>query len=547
MSTNPAVFSNTETHSPSPWTAPAADKDVSAESNPVKDALVEVTDNEIDRNPIIHAKPFPLDVLPPGIADYIRAASDSTGCEAKIIAVPMLAGFAGVIGNTCHVRAKSDWVSPCSLWTMVVAQSGAGKTPTSKSALHPIDELARIFHAKYKENMAKYVIERDAYKAQVARAKRLASKQEPGQEPAALSGLAPAPVEPVERRLDFSDITIEALAPLLQRNPRGGILKADELAVWINGFNQYKHGAKGTDSAKWNTIWDGEPLRIDRKTGEEKEIYVPSPFLSVAGGIQTSILTKSVTAEQLDSGLLARILVTITVNTQKDCNWSEMDRELVVALTHTYSALSSLDFSHDDQRSPHIIPFDAQATIVFAEWLKGWRIQNRRILNEGVVAAMTKLAAYVPRLALVLHLVDGVQPHSRSSFGFGRDSGDPEVVFNSITGATVARAIRLVEWFAVEAKRLYSHLMDNTGDADDRAKILAILEAEQQASSEFDGWVSSRDLQRQHCGNNATHLNMLLEGLANRGLIEKKPQTKTGPGRPPSPKWRYVALDGDGG
>jgi hypothetical protein len=512
----------------------------------VKDALVEVIDREIDRNPTIDAQPFPLDVLPQDIADYVRAASESTGCEAKMIAVPMLAGLSGVIGNTCHVQAKSDWVSPCSLWTMVVAASGAGKSPAFKAAMHPIDELAKTFHAEHQSNKTKYAAEKKNHKAQVAKAKRRKSKREPGQEPGDLSGVAPPPAKPVERRLDFSDVTIEALAPLLAKNPRGGILKADELAVWLNGFNQYKARSKGTDSAKWNTIWDGETLRIDRKSGDEREIYVPSPFLSVAGGIQTSILAKSVTAEQLDSGLLARILVTITVNTQKDCDWSGIAPSLVDALTHTYSALSSLDFSHDGAHSPHIVPFDGQATRVFAEWFSEWRVRNKRILNEGVVAAMTKLAAYVPRLALVLHLVDGAQRHSRSSFGFGQGGVDAKV-FSGISGATVTRAIRLVEWFAVEAKRLYSHLVDDTGDADARGKILGILEKERQSSGVFDGWVSSRDLRRKRCGNNATHLNMLLEGLASRGLIEKKPQTKTRTGRPPSPKWRYVAPDGGGG
>ena len=550
MNTEQLTLTNNETGSPDPWPGPcpSALEDASSGSNPVKDALVEVTDNEIERNPAINAQPFPLDVLPQDIADYVRAASDSTGCEAQMIAVPMLAGFSGVIGNTCHVQAKPDWVSPCSLWTMVVAASGAGKSPAFKAALDPIDNLAAGFHAEYEAAKDKYATECEAHRAQVAGAKKSASKQSPGQESGALPGFTPPPAEPVERRLDFSDVTIEALAPLLARNPRGGILKADELAVWINGFNLYKPGGKGTDSAKWNTIWDGQPLRIDRKTGKEREIYVPRPFLAVAGGIQTSILAKSVGPEKLESGLLARILVTITVNTQQDCDWSGIDQYLVDALNHTYSALSSLDFICDTQ--PHIIQFDPQAVQAFARWSSAWRARTRRILNEGVVAAMTKLAAYVPRLALVLHLVDGAQPRSGvSEFGFGRNDVDPHVLFSPITANTVNRAIRLAEWFAIEARRLYSHLVKDTGDADVRAKILNILELARQSSSGPDtGWVSSRNLQRHHCGNDPTHLYMLLEGLANRGLIEKKLQVKTtGPGRSPSPLWRYTVSDGGAG
>ncbi len=493
-------------------------------SDPIKDALVAVTDSAIDRNPAIDAVPFPLDVLPGDLADYVHAASASTGCEVPMIAVPMLAGFSGVIGNTYHVQAKSDWVSPCSLWTMVVAPSGAGKSPAFKAALFPIDELAAYFHAEYKANKAQYVADCKAHKALVAREKRRASRKGSdahGQSLGAPPVIAP-PVEPVERRLDFTDVTIEALAPLLAKNPRGEILKADELAVWINGFNQYKTRGKGTDSAKWNSIWDGQSLRIDRKTGDEREIYVPQPFLSVAGGIQTSILAKSVGPEQLDSGLLARILVTITVNPQKDCDWSEIDPYLVDALINTYSALSSLGSSLGDGHGTHVIAFDTQAAHVFAQWFREWRSQTRRILNEGLVAAMTKLTAYVPRLALVLHLVDAAQPRARTfRSGFGLGTMDPRAVPSTITDTTVIRAIRLVEWFAVEAKRLYSHLSTDTGDAEARTKILALLEAELASSAGLDGgWVSSRDLRRQRCGKNATHLAMLLDGLAQRGFLE---------------------------
>ena len=144
--------------------------------------------------------------------------------------------------------------------------------------------------------------------------------------------------------------------------------------------------------------------------------------------------------------------------------------------------------------------------------------------------------------------MDAAQPRTDGPrFGIGRDGIDLGAIYGSINENTVNRAISLAEWFAVEAHRLYSHLATDSGDTEARAKILNILEAERDfptGSGDDAGWLSSRDLQRQHCGKNATHLAELLEWLANRGFIEKRIPVKSKPGRPPSPRWRYVGQDG---
>ena len=101
------------------------------------------------------------------------------------------------------------------------------------------------------------------------------------------------PQQPVCERVIVSDTTVEALAPLLQANPRGLLLFRDEIAGWLNSMGQYKNG-RGDDQAKWLEVHGARALRIDRKTGDDHFIYVERAAVSVVGGIQPGILRRCV-------------------------------------------------------------------------------------------------------------------------------------------------------------------------------------------------------------------------------------------------------------
>src|SRR4029079_6607259 len=91
------------------------------------------------------------------------------------------------------------------------------------------------------------------------------------------------PKEPKPERNAVSDTTVEALAPLLLANPRGLLLKRDELAGWFGSFDRYAGGKGGTDSANWLSMFNAQSLTVDRKTGIPRTIYVPQAAVSVCG------------------------------------------------------------------------------------------------------------------------------------------------------------------------------------------------------------------------------------------------------------------------
>src|SRR5205085_5883193 len=105
------------------------------------------------------------------------------------------------------------------------------------------------------------------------------------------------PVKPAMKRYIVGDVTVEALAPLLESSPRGLLAMRDELSGWFNGFNQYKSGGKGSDASQWLELYRGGTLMVDRRSTDRPPIYVPRASASVTGTIQPGILRRGLTRE----------------------------------------------------------------------------------------------------------------------------------------------------------------------------------------------------------------------------------------------------------
>ena len=74
---------------------------------------------------------------------------------------------------------------------------------------------------------------------------------------------------------------------MLDANPRGLLQKRDELSGWLGGFDKY---SEGNEAAQWLEFHSGNSIRIDRKGGEKKTIYIPRALVSVTGTIQEPVL-----------------------------------------------------------------------------------------------------------------------------------------------------------------------------------------------------------------------------------------------------------------
>ena len=343
-------------------------------------------------------RPFPLGVFPEPLRSFIVETAASLGCDTTFVAIPTICSVAGAIGLTRAIELKATWVERPIVWAAVVCRSGSLKSPAFDASLEPIRKAQAAATAK--------------------------------------------------QRFLVSDVTIEALAVILERNPRGLLLARDELAAWIRGFDQYKR-AKGADSAAWLELWRGGQLIIDRKTGDSPNIVVPHAGVSVNGTIQPGILAKALTNDDYESGFAARLLLAHPpqlLKTWSNRTISERTRSRYCSLVESLLALEHCD---GELLEPLRLTLEPQARSEWEAWYNKISRKQADSESDQEAALLAKMEAYCARFALILQL-----------------AGDSKSTF--VTTESMRGAIKLADWFAEETKRVHALLSEDTDQRENR-------------------------------------------------------------------------------
>lgn len=387
-------------------------------------------------------RPFPVDELPSPLSKFVAEGAAALGCDPSYIALPMLSVLASAIGATRCMAVKSDWKAPSILWSAIIGESGDGKSPAFRHAVEPLREaqhkaleLAEKAEREYQARMARYKKDYEEWKR-----KKLPLDEMPSE-----------PGRPEARRYLIDDVTVESVAPILQSNSRGVLLARDELSGWLKSFDQYKPGGRGgADRANWLSMYNGDSILIDRKTGEPKTISVPTAYVSVCGGIQPGILRRCLNQEDRESGLAARILFAFPPRRSREWSDSEITPQIKAAYAATVRRLLSLEFKEGQNGKPepillHFYPPAKDAWIKFYDR----HAHEMEALDGEMAAAWSKLEEIPVRLAIIIHCV--------------KDEDD-----EFITEATMKSAIALTEWFKHEARRVYAMFSETVNQRDDR-------------------------------------------------------------------------------
>ena len=128
--------------------------------------------------------------------------------------------------------------------------------------------------------------------------------------------------------------------------------------------------------------------------------------------------------------------------------WSETEleqwtRQKCFAL---FDDLASLEMESDEKGKPQsvIVKPTPEAMDAWKQYHDAHQLQQHELIADQS-AAWSKLIAYVPRFALLLHLITQAEEHTR----------------DDVTVQSVNTAIRLVDWFKHETRRLYAVINDS--------------------------------------------------------------------------------------
>ncbi len=354
--------------------------------------------------------PFPAEVFPDSIAEFIQREAEDLPCPPDLVAVPMLAALGVAIGNTIRLQAKPGFIEAPRIYSAMIARPGDRKSPALDRVTAPLHAIQRELETEYRQAFEEY---------------EASLKEEPQDRPD----------KPIMRQLITTDSTIESMVQLLNQNPRGLLFKQDELTAWTRSMGQYKRTG-GNDRQYWLSFWSGADQVINRKG--QSTLTIHNPFVCVTGGIQPDMLGELVDRQGRQDGFLHRVL--IAYPDPVPVKWAETPandkpyREVILKL-----------WGKGNPTPKQTLQFTTTAK---REWIKWIDSHHKELdsLSNNLRGVWSKFDGYSLRLLIIIHRCRYVTGETRS---------------RNIDRESVRRMVKLIDYFKSHARRVYDRIAKN--------------------------------------------------------------------------------------
>jgi hypothetical protein len=413
--------------------------------DPTRESAEEAENVDIHPAALPAAAPFPVAALPSAFRAYVTEGAASLGCPPDYIAVPLLACAGAAIGTTTRLQIKSGWYECPLLYAAIIAPSGSKKTPALDLAVQFTQDKGtahNLDHQQALENYERILAEYQVFKEAMRR----------NRDKSQIPDLPDKPTRPVLKRTWIADATVEAQAQRLQQNPRGLALIRDELASLLLSLNQYRSG-RGADLQFFLSTWSCNPTAVDRKQDVDP-LILNRPFLAIVGGIQPAVLVRVFGGDRLYDGFTPRFLVSdpeLMPQRSSEATIGEDSLQRAQACFEALYRICPAD-PYAIIPEPQLVRLTPEARARFVEWEN--RLGEELDLlsaDDPFRAALSKLIAYVARLALIIHVCDwasGAHGH-----------------FGELNEETMKSAVRIAEYFLAHARRVWRRLVESADDS----------------------------------------------------------------------------------
>ena len=330
---------------------------------------------------------FPLQILPPPLANFVEAEHRAMGADPSALALASVTTVAGAMHANTNVRMGDGWYEPPIIWAGLIGPPSSQKSPIIEKATAPLRKIDQQRDALWRQQYSVW-------------------KQNK------VPGVNPGPCPPKLGRLIIQDATSEKVAEILSRDPAGSLLVHDELAALIGSFERYSNGQ--ASRAFQLSSWNGGPFLKDRvgqgARDENAEIRVENLALCVLGGIQPDRL--ATLRDLTGDGLLQRFLpVLMRAPARGDENYA------VTAAENEFARLIQ-NVQHAIPRRYDFLPEAAKIRRRVLDRL--YSLEQVQGFSGALIGAIGKLRGYFGRLAVTLHVANA---HAAAMCGQGSALG----------------------------------------------------------------------------------------------------------------------------
>ena len=402
--------------------------------------------------------PFPVDVLPEWLQQYVLALADATQTPVDLPAMLSLAVLATTAARKVKVEVRPGWYEPVNLYIAVAMPSGSRKSPVFARVTAPLMAWERqaldwarpdITDATARKRIAEDLVrqaEKIAASADPEDRERLTADAVAASESADEITVPPAP------RLLADDATPEAVASLLaEQGGRLAILSAEGDLFDIMAGRYSKTPNFGV----FLKGWSGDDLRVDRK-GRPPE-HVEHPALTLGLAVQPEVLVTMARQPGFRGrGMPARFLYALPPSNvgRRRTDAPPVPEAVESSYGEDIHALAS---SMAELEEPVSLTMSSGAAICFKRFEAA--LEPRLHSGTGDLGHIAdwgaKLAGHTARIAGLLHLAAHLHD------GWGRP----------IEADTVESAITIAEYLAAHALAVFDLMGADPVVADARAIV----------------------------------------------------------------------------
>ncbi len=360
-------------------------------------------------------------MLPGVICDYVYDLANVIQQPVQYVSCASLTSLAGLLGNKVRLDINEKRKVTPVLWSMLVGESGTGKTPSIQETIKPLKVIDDECYDKYQEELEEYKIklefeknEIDEYKAKLKNYDKLSEKDKTlitkEDLQAKIIELEKAKtIKPFSREVYINQATKEALIKQLSEDsPNGLLIDIDELIDWLNSITRPD---KSDDHGLYVSGYNGHSYKS--KTVLRDTQKVDSITLSIIGGVQTNRLLEF-TKKYSGSGLLARFqLIPIAEKSlrvyKEDALNSNAEAKYISLINNLKNIPERFNIIDNEvvKSEPVIYQYTNEAKSIYIQWFNEVQKDIQRSDHSDLmIEYLGKADNTFHTLALIYHLAD---------------------------------------------------------------------------------------------------------------------------------------------
>ncbi len=353
--------------------------------------------------------PWPDDVFPGSIQDFVTALSVSTETPPELSAMMVLAAISACAQGKYRVSVKSDYIEPVNIWACAALPPGSRKTAVQTAATAPLSKWEKLQREKLEPAIKKAQADDATIREQINFLRKQASKakgaefEQLKQEIADIE--ASLPEIPSMPQIWAQDVTPENLGTIMADNNERMAILSDEAGIFDILGGRYSGGIPNLDLFLQGHA--GSSVRVNR--GSRPPVFLQSPALTMGLSPQPDVLRGLTEKPSFRGrGLLGRFLYVLPPSNlgYRTLDTKPMFPDYCARYEGILTGILNQEMAGSKEEPlPHILKITDDA-------LQDWQAFAHKIeagmREDGTYAHLTDWAGKLPgaviRIAALLHI-----------------------------------------------------------------------------------------------------------------------------------------------